>query len=90
MREKGWTGGRMEERRRAEERRSGRLSKRKALQENVGRILDIGPSWWGDVDADSFSDTSDDEDDAMSDDDKVFVSNASVTSASTNFQGLLL
>lgn len=74
MREQGWTGGRMEEHRRAQERRMERLSKRKAVQENVGRILDIGPAWWGDIDADSYSDISDDEDEAMSEDDKVFVS----------------
>lgn len=75
MREEGWTGGRMEERRRAEERRAQRFSKRKALQESVGKILDIGSTWWGDLDADAFSDASDNEDDSMSDDDKVFVSN---------------
>lgn len=74
MREEGWTGGRMEERRRAFEKKEQRLAKLKALQQSVGRILDITPSWWGELDADSYSDTSDDEDDAMSDDNDVYVS----------------
>lgn len=72
MREQGWTGGRMEERRRVEERRVQRLVKRKALQENVGKVLDIGPGWWGEADSDSYSETSDDDDEAMSEEDKLF------------------
>ena len=74
MREQGWTGGRMEERRRADERKLELFLKSKALQESVGRILDVGPAWWGDADADSFSDTSDDEDEEMLDEEKIFVS----------------
>ncbi|GJE85707.1 DIL domain-containing protein [Phanerochaete sordida] len=80
MREQGWTGGRMEERRRADERKMELFSKFIALQESVGRILDVGPAWWGDADADSFSDTSDDEDEAMPDEEKIFTPSPDYTS----------
>jgi hypothetical protein len=74
MREEGWTGTRMDERRRAAERKAQRLAKRQALQQNIGKVLDIGPSWWGELDLDSLSDSSDDEEDTASEDSEIFVS----------------
>ena len=74
MREEGWTGGRMEERRRTLEKKALQLSKRKTLQEGVGKVLDVVPSWWGQIDEDSLSDSSDDEDDTLLEDSNVFVS----------------
>ncbi|KAI0788667.1 DIL domain-containing protein [Abortiporus biennis] len=50
MREKGWTGGRMEERRRTTEKRMLRLGKRRDAQASVGKILGIDPKWWGETD----------------------------------------
>lgn len=76
MRGEGWTGGRMEERRRNLEKKALQVSNLRTLQESVGRILDIAPSWWGELDEDSLSDTSDDEDDASPEDSDVFVSTA--------------
>lgn len=64
MRERGWTGGRMENRRRILEKRARRIAKRKELQDKVGKILGIGPRWWGDIDTEfMFNDASEDEDD---------------------------
>lgn len=74
MRGEGWTGGRMEERRKALEKKALQLSKRKAIQQSVGRVLDIGPLWWGEQDDDSASDASDDEDYTLTDSNDVFVS----------------
>lgn len=76
MRGEGWTGGRMEERRRNLEKKALQVSNLRTLRESVGRILDIAPSWWGELDEDSLSDTSDDEDDASPEDSDVFVSTA--------------
>jgi hypothetical protein len=51
MREKGWTGGRMEERRRLQEMHEQKLERQKVLQDQLTRILDIDHRWWGDSDA---------------------------------------
>lgn len=72
MRGEGWTGGRMEERRKTLEKKALQLSKRKTVQQNIGKVLDIGSFWWGEQDEDSLSDVSDDEDDTMSDSSDVF------------------
>lgn len=47
MRGEGWTGGRMEEQRRQEERRIARKHKQERVREDVGRMLSIPPQWWG-------------------------------------------
>ncbi|KIJ45525.1 hypothetical protein M422DRAFT_67024 [Sphaerobolus stellatus SS14] len=48
MREQGWIGGRMELRRRETELRQRRLDKRKAVKQQVGRVLGLDNQWWGD------------------------------------------
>lgn len=66
MREQGWTGGRVEEQRRAQERHDSKLQKRRALQEHLTRMLDIDYRWWGDIDAEvTLSEVSNDEDDDL-------------------------
>ncbi|KAG6818017.1 hypothetical protein H0H87_009172 [Tephrocybe sp. NHM501043] len=56
MRGEGWTGGRMEEKRRTLERREKRKARRKHTRDNISRILSVNPSWWGETDSDSDSD----------------------------------
>ncbi|KAJ3549652.1 hypothetical protein NM688_g5158 [Phlebia brevispora] len=63
MREKGWTGGRMEEKRRKFEKRVSRHRKRKELQESVGKVLRISSRWWGDIDAEFMFDVFDEDED---------------------------
>lgn len=47
MREQGWTGGRMEERRRLAEKRLVLLGKQKDVQDDLNKSLSIDPRWWG-------------------------------------------
>ncbi|KAI0348366.1 hypothetical protein BDW22DRAFT_1385642 [Trametopsis cervina] len=62
MRERGWQGGRMEERRRAQDRQDHRIQSRRALQAQLTKILDVDPRWWGDhAFDDDLDDPSDDE-----------------------------
>ncbi|KAF8905495.1 DIL domain-containing protein [Gymnopilus junonius] len=62
MRSQGWTGGRMEERRRLLEKRIKKKGKKKAIREDVGKVLDVSPDWWG-TDSELSDDDSDSEDD---------------------------
>ena len=63
MRGKGWTGGRVEERRRTQERQMLKTQQKKTLQDQLSKILDIDPRWWNDLNADSASEeASEDED----------------------------
>ncbi|KAG6851199.1 hypothetical protein H0H93_015209 [Arthromyces matolae] len=65
MRSEGWTGGKMEEKRRLSEQREKRKAQKKGVRNDISRILSIHPSWWGESDSDSESDyeTEDDHDD---------------------------
>jgi hypothetical protein len=77
MRGQGWTGGRMEERRRLLEQRSKRKGRKKEIREDVGKALGVTPDWWR-----RNSDLSDSEDDSDEDeevDDNVYVSDLSVS-----------
>ncbi|KAH9487020.1 Dilute domain-containing protein C25B8.08 [Psilocybe cubensis] len=69
MRGEGWTGGRMEERRRVLEQRSRKKSHKKEIREGVGKILGVNPDWWGkdsDIsDEESDSDEEEEEDDGI-------------------------
>lgn len=72
MRGQGWTGGRMEERRRLLEQRIKRKGRKKVIREDVGKALGVTPDWWR-----RNSDLSDSEDDSDEDeevDDNVYVS----------------
>jgi hypothetical protein len=78
MREQGWTGGKMEERRRVFEEKARRKGKQTRLRENVQRVLGFNHRWWGDED-DAASSSSDIEDDHMVDVD-IFVGHLTSTS----------
>ena len=81
MREKGWTGGRMEEKRRLQERLEQKTQQERTLRDRLTKILDIDYRWWGDteseVDFDDLSETGDE--DAMQQD--IFVSQVSILSS---------
>ncbi|CAL1695236.1 unnamed protein product [Somion occarium] len=62
MRSQGWTGGRMEARRKLTEKRQHRIGKRRDMQEGIEKALNVDPRWWGQTEPDYFgSDLSDDE-----------------------------
>ncbi|KAM6498026.1 DIL domain containing protein [Amanita muscaria] len=65
MRGEGWTGGKMEQKRRLLEARLKRRGKRKVICENITRVLELEPRWWGTDSelAPSESSDSEDEDD---------------------------
>lgn len=66
MRGEGWTGGRVEQKRRLEDARTKRKRLRKATREKICHVLDVDPRWWGhdsDLAPSESSDSEDDEDD---------------------------
>ncbi|PPQ92673.1 hypothetical protein CVT25_013980 [Psilocybe cyanescens] len=67
MRGEGWTGGRMEERRRAFEQRSRKKGQKKEIREGVGKVLGVNPEWWG-KDSELSDDESDSDEDEEADD----------------------
>ena len=67
MREHGWTGSRMELRRRHEDERVRRHDKYMAVKQDIARVLGLDDQWWGDEsndddhsDAEEFDDDDDD------------------------------
>ena len=79
MRGEGWTGGRMEQKRRLQDRFSRRKGKQRAIRDEVSRVLGINPRWWASEDADSGSDSDDDEENTGDD---IFVSRRHVPTPS--------
>jgi hypothetical protein len=68
MRGDGWTGGRMEHRRRSFDERMKRRGKRRNIRDDVGKVLGVNPKWWGpdsDSSTDSESEDEDEEDDCV-------------------------
>ncbi|TFK30350.1 hypothetical protein FA15DRAFT_662297 [Coprinopsis marcescibilis] len=65
MRGEGWTGGPVEQRRRLHERRERRKGKRRAIRDDVSKVLGVNPRWWEPDTVDSGSDS--DEEDATVD-----------------------
>lgn len=61
MRTEGWTGGRMEERRRTLEDGATRLKKRNAVREGVNQVLSLDPAWWGESESGVDSDDADED-----------------------------
>ncbi|KAJ6509454.1 DIL domain-containing protein [Mycena vitilis] len=47
MRGEGWTGGKMEERRRLLDARRKRREKQRAVRDTIGRTLGVNAKWWG-------------------------------------------
>ncbi|KAG6334044.1 hypothetical protein ID866_5047 [Astraeus odoratus] len=68
MRSEGWTGGRMEQRRRALDDQLKRSGRRKAVRESIAKIIDVPPPWWGNIDSETSSNESDSEEDDDSND----------------------
>jgi hypothetical protein len=71
MRSEGWTGGRMEAKRRSIEERAKRKGRQKGLRDDVAKVLGVNSRWWGD-DSDDDSDSSSDSE-PEDDNDAVFV-----------------
>lgn len=61
MRSEGWTGGRMEQRRRALDERLKQSSRRKRIRESIAKIIEIPTPWWGDSESEFSSNESDSE-----------------------------
>jgi hypothetical protein len=70
MRTEGWTGGRMEERRRAIEEHTARSKMHNTVREGINQTLGFNPAWWGE----SESDFDSDDDDEGEIDEEVYVS----------------
>lgn len=71
MRGEGWTGGRMEQRRRLSEQRTKRKGRQKQIRNDIGNVLGVNPKWWG---PDSEYLSSDSESGDEDDDERVYVS----------------
>jgi hypothetical protein len=77
MRGQGWTGGRLEQKRRLFDQRLKRKGKRKAIREDIGKVLGISSDWWGNDPDSEESDSDDDEDNGEDDtdlDERLYVS----------------
>jgi hypothetical protein len=55
MRGDGWTGGRMEQKRKVLDERIKQRDKRKSVRDIVAKTLSVDQRWWGDDDSDSSS-----------------------------------
>ncbi|PFH50797.1 hypothetical protein AMATHDRAFT_60449 [Amanita thiersii Skay4041] len=71
MRGEGWTGSRMEQKRRLEEARSRRRGRRKEIRKCINRVLNINPRWWGNDTEYTSSDSSDSDSDSEGEDEGV-------------------
>ncbi|KAJ7487517.1 DIL domain-containing protein [Mycena galericulata] len=61
MRGEGWTGGRMEQKRRLFDERRRRREKQRSIRDSIGKTLGVNPKWWGDSDYSSSDSESGDE-----------------------------
>lgn len=46
MRGEGWTGGRMEQKRRHSEQRAKKKGRQKAIQDDISKVLGVSSTWW--------------------------------------------
>lgn len=68
----GWTGGRVEQRRRALDERLKWKCRQQEIHESIAKIIEVPTQWWGDSDSDaSHSESDDDSDDDP--DDEIYV-----------------
>jgi hypothetical protein len=74
MRGEGWTGGKMEAKRRLFDERRRRREKQRIIRDTVGQTLGVNPKWWGNSDFSSSSDSESGDEDA---DESVYVSSCS-------------
>lgn len=59
MRGDGWTGGRMERKRKVLDERLKKKGKQKNVRDEVAKTLSVDQKWWGDEDPDISSDEDD-------------------------------
>ena len=71
MRGEGWTGGRMEHKRRLSEKRMKRKEWRKEMRAGINKVFNVNPAWWP---LDSDSDSSDSGSEDEEEDDGIYVS----------------
>ncbi|KAF8632573.1 hypothetical protein AX15_001783 [Amanita polypyramis BW_CC] len=69
MRGEGWTGSRVEQKRRLVEAQMKRRGRRRTTRESIGKVLDIDVRWWGHDPEFMSSDSSDSEDEDEDEDD---------------------
>lgn len=80
MRGEGWTGGRMEQKRRLSEQRIKRKERKKEAHDGINKVLSVNPAWWG---LDSDSDSSDSGWEDEEEDDRIYVSVPALLSRSS-------
>ncbi|KAF7306855.1 hypothetical protein MIND_00477700 [Mycena indigotica] len=66
MRGEGWTGGKLDDKRRLLDDKRKRLSKQRAIRDGVEKVLGLDARWWGDIDY-SWSDSDSEDEDATED-----------------------
>jgi hypothetical protein len=88
MRAEGWTGSKMETRRRLVDERIKRRGNERSVQNDIGKILGVNPGWWGDLDSDAYSDSSSEEEDSSYD--MIYVSLAYIDVFPAKYFGRLL
>lgn len=71
MRGEGWTGGRMEQKRRLSEQRMKREERKKEVRDGINKAFNVNPAWW---DLDSGSSSSDSGSEDEEGDDRIYVS----------------
>jgi hypothetical protein len=71
MRGEGWTGGRMEHKRRLSEQRMKRKERKREVRDGINKVFSVNPAWW---DLDSGSDSSDLGSEDEEEDDGIYVS----------------
>jgi hypothetical protein len=74
MRGQGWTGGRMEQKRRLFDQRMKKKGKLKTIREGIGKTLGVSSDWWGKDSESSESDSDGDDEDDTDLDERVYVS----------------
>jgi hypothetical protein len=74
MRGEGWSGGPIEQRRRLHERREKRRGKRKAIRDDVSKVLGVHANWWEPEEGDVESEEENDETHESPSDHTIYVS----------------
>ena len=82
MRGEGWSGGRMEDRRRLLEERMKRRQTQRNVRNDVGSVLGVNPVWWGVADSDSSSIESESDDESEDHSDAFYASDRTARSFS--------
>jgi hypothetical protein len=86
MRGDGWTGGRVEQKRKVLDERMKQKGKQKSVRDNVAKTLSVDQRWWGDNDSDSSSDSDLEEEDDNSE--NVYVSTTNSADLKIHPEGL--